>query len=254
MNQLEPYGKNLFFTIMVSKERIQKFGYNHLQRMISASNPNLAAAILSTTTCWENVFGNLEAYDDDLTMQRSLTKTVKLVITEFVDKALLLEECVVYKFRKGTPIYMEFYPHGRSEYHKLSLTHVLILMNRLIDKSTKYETEIGPEWKDELTIIRDNFVIQYADQQQKIGEVDGSTPDFDVKVGLLYVQMYKNLGLLISEYPETPSKLLTFYDQTIVIILFILISLLYQRNPLQWLKLCFRLMILWRLQVNLTRN
>ncbi|MEI6122690.1 MAG: hypothetical protein WCQ95_03610 [Bacteroidota bacterium] len=143
MNKLSTYTKNPFITISTSKLSMQKFVYDHIQRMIAVNNPLFAAIIAATTTCWQNIFGNLATYDGNLNLQKGFTQQVVAKMQEFVDKALDLEATVISKFKKDTPKYKEFYPHYRTEYHNATQENILILMERMVNASHKYKNDIG---------------------------------------------------------------------------------------------------------------
>jgi hypothetical protein len=184
--------------------------------MKSANNPNLAAIIAATEERWQEMFGNLQTYDADLNLQRGLTKDVNITVSQFSYKALKLEPLVESIFDKGTAIYLEFFPQGREEIHDLTLLNSLLVMNRIVASCGKYSADIGATWETELKDIRDNFKTLYASQQEKKGDVHGATPAYKEITNRLYIQMFRNLGTLMSEYAETPDKVATFYDQSIV--------------------------------------
>jgi hypothetical protein len=216
MNELEPYAKNPFYSIEVAHERIQKYVFVHIQYMKAANNPLLAAIIAATEERWQELFGSLQTYDADLNLQRGLTKDVNITVSQFSYKALKLEPHIEVVFDKGSDKYLEFFPYGRTEIHKLTLLNSLLVMNRIVASCQKYSADIGATWETELKDIRDNFQTLFASQQEKKGDVHGATPVFNEILIRLYIQLYRNLGTLMSVYAETPDKVLTFYDQTIV--------------------------------------
>ena len=121
MKSIDPYSENPFYTIEVSHERVQKYVFVHIQFMKSVSNPHLAAIIAATEERWQELFGNLQTYDADLNLQRGLTKDVNIAVLQFSYKALKLEPHVESIFDKGSDKYLEFFPHGRTEIHNLTL-------------------------------------------------------------------------------------------------------------------------------------
>jgi len=143
MNDLDHYAKNLFFTIEVAHDKVQKYVFVLIQRMKAVNNPNLANIILATEARWQDLFGNLQTYDADLNLQRGLTKDVNITVSQFMYKALKLEPLVESIFDKGTDKYLEFFPHGRTEFHDLTLSNVLVVMNRLVSSTHKYTVEIA---------------------------------------------------------------------------------------------------------------
>jgi hypothetical protein len=216
MNKLETFTKNPFETIITTKNSIQKFGHDHIQRAIAANNPNFATMILDSKTAWQKVFGNLQTYDADKNLQQSFTVQLNAKMQEFIDKALDLESLVAYKLKKDSGPYQEFYPYGRSEYHNAIQENIFDLMKRMIDGAHKYATELGATLEAEFTTLRDDFQIIYDLQKEKKGDVSEAIPDYEIKVKLLFDQLFKNMCLILAEYNSNPQAMLAFFDQTIV--------------------------------------
>jgi hypothetical protein len=216
MKSIDPYSENPFYSIEVSHERVQKYVFVHIQYMKAANNPLLAAIIAATEDRWQELFGSLQTYDADLNLQRGLTKDVNITVSQFSYKALKLEPHIESIFDKGTDKYLEFFPHGREEIHDLTLANSLLVMNRIVTSCGKYSADIGPTWETELKDIRDNFQTLFASQQEKKGDVHGATSAYKEITNRLYIQLFRNLGTLMAGYAETPDKVATFYDQSIV--------------------------------------
>ncbi len=216
MKQLEFYAENPFFTIDTSKDSMQKMGFDHYQRLLAASNPILAAIIQETKNTWQGIFGNLQTYDADKNEQQSFTIQVNAKMKEFVDKALNFEGLVIFKLKKNSGPYQEFSPYGRDEYHQADQKNIVLLMERMVSKCNKYASDLGPDPETEFQALLDDFNIIFASQKEKKGDVSLGIADFEQKSKKLFVQMFRNLGTLIAEYPEEPDKILSFFDQTIV--------------------------------------
>jgi hypothetical protein len=216
MNSLETFTKNPFYTIRVARPRVQKFTFDHIERLKAVSNPNFAAIIASTTVLWQDLFGNIETYDVVLNEQVSFTNQVNKKMHEFVGKAVDLEPFVLIKYKKDNPVYQEFYPHGLTEYHNITQSTALVLMDRLVTKTHTYAADVGPTWEPEFTALRSGFQTLLASQKGKMGEVDDTVSGYEEQVKLLYIQLFKNTGLILAEYPDHPERLLDFFNETLV--------------------------------------
>jgi hypothetical protein len=216
MKQLEFYAENPFFTIDTSKDSIQKVGFDHHQRLIAAANPNLAAIIVETKNCWQSIFGNLQTYDSDKNEQQSFTIQVNAKMQEFVDKSVNFEGFVIFKLTKNSGPYQEFYPYGLNEFHQADQKNIVLLMERMVSKCHKYASDLGTDPETEFQTLLNDFNIIFASQKVKKGDVSLGIADFKAKSKNLFVQMFRNLGILIAEYPDKPEVILSFFDQTIV--------------------------------------
>lgn len=216
MNKLTAYIVNPFLTIKVARPRVQKFAFDHIQRVTSAANPHFAQIITDTTAIWQILFGNIETYDQDINDQVSLTNQLNKKMKEFTDNVVDLEPFVLTHYKKTDPVYHEFFPHGLTEYHNINQSTALVLMDRIIDKTHAYSTDVGATWEPLFTQIHDSYEALFAGQKEKMGEVDGVVSNYEEKVIDLYVQLYKNAMLIIAEYPKHPERLLDFFNETLV--------------------------------------
>jgi hypothetical protein len=216
MNKLEPHSENPFKSITTSKDSVQKFSYDNYKRMEAAGNPAYAARMVATKDAWQRLFGNLETYDADRNLQQSFTIQLNSKMMDFIDKALELEPLIVYKFKKTSGTYQEFFPHGRTEYLKATQENIFHLMKRMIDGTHRYATELGAGLEAEFTLLRDDFQDIWDLQKEKKGDVAEAIPDFETKVQVMYDELYKNMLVILAENYQNPRAMLSFFDQTLV--------------------------------------
>jgi hypothetical protein len=216
MNKLSHFAKNPFLTIEIGKYRFGKFVSNHIARTKSLNNPAFAPLILSTQAQYDAIFGNLENYDRDSNSRQSYTKQVNQKMKEFSGKVLEMESLVCVKFKKKSPTYEEFYPHGRTEYYRTNKKNILMIFERIIKLTTTYESDLGSEWKTEFVQMYDEFLPIFEQQGQKKGSVKMSASDFKTLKLAMCKQLYKNLLTMLAEYHEMPKKALNCFDETIV--------------------------------------
>jgi len=216
MKSLISLAKNPFLTIKVARPRVQKFVYDHIQRLKNANNPHYAAIILAITALWESLFGNIETYDVSLNEQVSFTKQFRKIMHDCIASASELEPFVLVHYKKGTTEYEEFYPHGLTEYHKMNETNALVLMDRLIEKTHKYGSDVGLQWEPIFQNYHDTFDLAFAGQRGKMGAVDQTVDMYNAEFTPLCIQLYKNALTILLENTTHPENLLSFFDETIV--------------------------------------
>ncbi len=216
MKKLSPFATNPFPSIKVSKVRIQKFLYNHIQRMIAIANPHFAAIIASTLALWTSIFGDLAEYDQNLLKQMGLTKKADKAMADFIAKVVGIESMVAYKLIKGSADYIQIFPHGTTEYHHATKANLLVLMERVINASHTFAAQLGLTLEAEFIAIRDEYTSQTDDQIQEMEVVDDLSPEFAAEKILIFDQLYKNMITILLEYITMPRKMLTFFDETIV--------------------------------------
>jgi len=216
MNKLSPFAENPFPSIKVSKARIQKFLYNHIQRMMAVANPHFAAIIASTLALWTTIFGDLADYDQNLLKQVGFTKKADKAMADFIAKVVGIESMVAYKLVKHSSDYIQIFPHGTSEYHNATKANILVLMKRVIDASHTFATQLGLTLEAEFIAIRNEYTSQTDDQIQEMELVDDLSPEFAAQKTAIFNQLYVNMITILLEYITMPRKMLTFFDETIV--------------------------------------
>ncbi len=216
MKKLSPFATNPFPSIKVSRLRIQKFLYNHIQRMIAIANPHFAAIIASTLALWTAIFGDLADYDQNLLKQVGLTKKADKAMADFIAKVVGIESLVAYKLVKNSSDYIQIFPHGTTEYHKATKANILVLMERVIVASHIFATQLGLTLEAEFIAIRDEYTSQTDDQIQEMELVDDLSPEFAAQKTAIFNQLYVNMITILLEYITMPRKMLTFFDETIV--------------------------------------
>lgn len=184
--------------------------------MKSRNNPVFAPLIVSTQALYDTIFGNLENHDNDVNSRRSLTIQVNHKIKAFKTKVLQMESLVCVKFEKHSATWELFYPHGRTEYHRANKKNIMLLFERIIKLTTDFESDLGSNWKNEFVAMYDEFLPIFEQQSEKKGAVKISSSDFKILKLALCKQLYKNLLILLAEYPEIPRKALLCFDETIV--------------------------------------
>lgn len=216
MNKLNIYYKNPFLSIITARPRFGMFVYDHLNRMKSAKNPSFDQTILSTETLYDVMFTTIENRSINFNDRVSYTRQVNKMIRDFGGRVLKMESHVSVEFTKGSKVYYEFYPHGRTEYHRVNKSNVMMIFDRIIGLTTKYEAELGSAWKDEFIAMYALFMPVFKGQLQTKGKVAGSKSDFDQLRFTMCNQLYKNLLVILAEYYESPEKSSDFFNETIV--------------------------------------
>ena len=77
---------------------------------------------------------------------------------------------------KGTwgidsPVYMEFFPQGLTEYAHATKSNISILMNRMAEKAQKYAVDLAPSFVSLFTEMSANYELVRAEQLSSIGDV-----------------------------------------------------------------------------------
>jgi hypothetical protein len=216
MNKLASFRKNPFLSINIARSRFGKFVFIHIQRTKSANNPAFAPIIQATELLYNSIFINLENTDKYKNLKLGSTHDVNKKIKEFKALTIKMESLVDVKFEKGSDSYLEFYPNGRTEYHRANKKNILVLFERILKVTTTYETELGSDWKNTFSQLYNDFFPLFEQQNKLKGAVSTTTSEFKELKKALCNQLYKNLLVILAEYYDNPVKAKFFFDESVV--------------------------------------
>ncbi len=145
-------------------------------------------------------------------------KTISLddSITDMKTFISYKEGVIADKFHPGTPVYEEFYPHGKSEYRRAAKKDIETVFKRFIETLTRHKDSF-----DEAMLIEANekyiaCLTARETQLESKGKVKHGSTDIDRKRYALGVQMYKNLLTLLLINAEEPLKALAYFDESMI--------------------------------------
>ena len=219
MRELGIYLDNPFNKIDASDDNIEKFYTDHDARLHNLIEQGIDLAHLESATekavaALINAHG---ATDISGTQLKSLTKTVDQVMAEFKEKILEWESVILSKVKKkDNPVYLEFYPHGRDEYHHITKGHINSLFDRVIKAFTKHKDLLGEEPAHDFDELKAEYNQDRKDQNFQKGDKSGSSDAWEVAVKEMAVQAFINLQDFAKLYPDQPEKIKLLFDQSII--------------------------------------
>lgn len=218
MENLENFAINAFNYIDASKEKILDFFTHHENALIQSVKDGapFAALIIPTSACVQALRESMNITTTNVAEQKSKTFTVDQCIERFVAKAKEFEPGINDKFKKGSAIYIEFYPQGMKPFNQITKKSVESLMAQFISAFANHETEAGVAKHEELKQIRDDYTKARNLQEQKKTETKSKRASWDDCLKAMQEQAFINLLTIAMEYRNKPEKLKLFFDQSIV--------------------------------------
>ena len=215
MKQFKSYAQKPFSYILVGKEKIRKFGENHIIALEKAGIAEFAAILAAIKSLYNIMFGNITSRDQMEAQRQAATIQLNQKAEEFKTLAIEIEPLVAFKLKK-LGFYEEFYPHGASEIHKMTQANALTLMLRFENFSLTHETALGTPYSDIFKAIRLGYEDAVNTQKGLIGSVKLNTPEFEAAKDEFFDQIYKNILTIAAYYYKTPEKMLAFFDESIL--------------------------------------
>ena len=133
-------------------QRLLQFAKDHLKRLVKANVAKQYDALIALVTAKiTDLTDNLNDLDVNKTVQRSQTQTVDQVTTAFQGSMSSLDGVIARAIGgKTAGAYLEFYPHGITEYDQATRVTMPTLLNRIQKASTKYNKALAPDVVAEL--------------------------------------------------------------------------------------------------------
>lgn len=217
MINLESLFKNFFDSKETSDDNLRQFMESHLARLAANNNNgDFNTLITKTTAAYEAYFGSITDEDLKATLQKSLTQSTDNIIELFKDAVSEGEGLIKYKYQQGTAVYLEFFPHGVTEYRSATKGNIQTLMNRFASAAAAHQADLGDEFVTKFTNFSSNYAAARNAQELKIGEVSGAKTSTSSNRTDAELQMCENIHVIGGMFPGQVQKCMSFFDQTII--------------------------------------
>lgn len=214
---LRRFFENRFNSQSISDDRLRLFTEDHLQRLEAANTDNRFATMINATrTAYEDYFGAITAEDGHLARQQSMTRAKNKVVREFKQTIRQKEGIIRGTWGLDSPEYRAFFPRGLSEYHRANMSNVENLMARVINLATEHAEQLGEEFVNLFTQLRERFVAARTAQLKKFGEVSDSKHSTRQQREALTRQLMTNLLNLAVIFIDEPRRSTDFFDQSLL--------------------------------------
>ena len=219
MRDLGIYLDNPFEKIVASEDNTEKFYVDHKDRLhhLVSLGINLAHLVADTDKAVADLVKAHGSTDTSMVQLKSRTRTVDQLIADFSEKILEWETIILGKVKKkDSPIYLEFYPHGREEYHHITKGHINSLYERIITAFTNHKDLFGNEVIHEFEELRIAYNAARSNQNEQKEDKSGASMSWADVVKAMAKQAFTNLRAFADLYPNEPDKIILLFDQSIV--------------------------------------
>ena len=195
MIDLNKIAQNPFHPIEIDLETWIEGTERHIAKL-EASNPGgiYDDEIVASKANLDVLKDLVSARDSEQTEQQGSTILMNASVSNFIKFVRIREGLIKSTFEgDDTPEYEEFFPHGLTEYDHANLGNVHTLMDRMVNKATKYETQLGTPFKTACIAKRTAFEAARAAQLTNIGEASAFVSLVAEAVLKMSIQLTKNL-------------------------------------------------------------
>lgn len=113
---------------------------------------------------------------------------------------------------KGTPAYLEFYPHGKSEYHHVTKTEAPLLLLRVYNAAAKYAAGLGKTLSEDLRAYKPAYEDKRGTQTGNQGTISQNRAERSDKRKALELVLLQVMHQVGEAYPGDVDTCGQFFD------------------------------------------
>jgi hypothetical protein len=217
MRNLEAYAVSPFNTYRVGRDKIVDFFSDHNNRLIQAVADGAPFADLLTefTPALGRLADSKTSTAVNLAQQGSETMTVDNIMDSFKNEITKLEPIVLIQFPKDSVEYHEFFPQGKTAYHRITKANIGNLFATIISACDNHSDKIGEDPLHVFTALRDAYVAARNRQQQRKESTGSTRSAWDDNLEIVSNLAFHNLLMIADNYKNQPEKLRLFFDVSI---------------------------------------
>lgn len=215
---MKPNPKMLFGNIFddknITPNYIQRFAVDVKAKLTENNAANeYDAVLLPLTTKLIPLSRELGEVDTTFNVQVGKTITVDQFIKIF--KAYMGDKYIPIAAALGgdkTPAFIEFYPHGKTEYSKITKTKMPTIMTRLKTAATTHQAAIGATISGELQAFETQWTTVRDNQLQEKAAVKTNRTDRTVARREVEIELLKTIHFIADKFPGDVARCKTFFD------------------------------------------
>jgi len=211
------YLRNFYSVEQIIDMRLSLHVQDFLDRIIARNNGQYDTIISDTTAAYTTFFGYVSGESTDQAIQKGKTLLVDNIVNQFEQKVHRDYSVITTSFYKDTPEYLEFFPHGLTEYNNISRGNTEILMNRLITAITNHQSGgINPAMLLAYQGIRTNYLAAHTAQTSQKSNVSTDKIAGEQARKALEEIMFANIHTLAASFAADISQVKEFFNTSLL--------------------------------------
>ncbi|HRH35789.1 MAG TPA: carboxypeptidase-like regulatory domain-containing protein [Catalimonadaceae bacterium] len=114
-----------------------------------------------------------------LNLQKAATQRLDALVPVMISTGKILEGTLLGLFESDLSVITEFFPSGRTELRTAKRGDVVGILNRLVDRATAHQAELGAGWVTRLTNLRTQWSTNMALQSGAVSNIVAARSQMD---------------------------------------------------------------------------
>lgn len=217
MINLMTFFKDHFDTDRISDANLIQFTEDHIGRLESNNPDGIYSSIIDSTNEGHKNFKNaVSGKDTNYSVQQGKTMEMNGELNNFIVEVRSIEKLIAYTFRNKPGIYQEFFPQGLTEYNTANLGNIETLMDRMVNRLTVHQGDLGLGQVTLFEGLRSRFVSARKAQVEAFGTVENFDSQRTETRRVLSAQLMKNLLIIASNNVGHLEKMNDYFNQSII--------------------------------------
>ena len=205
-------------SVMVGATKRYQYADDNIKSMTNNNPNNVFKQLINDTQ------SKLDAYKGKISESKlsealriAYTSELTLSMDEIVVNAGKCEGLVKSAVGKNTPVYLEFYPFGLSEFHEANPTQLLDLLDRMISSVATHAQELGSNvYSDKFNDNKVRLKKAISNQKNSGSKVINSKEVKEILWNELKKQLYKNMLTIALYYIDNLNMVHTYFNPTLL--------------------------------------
>ncbi len=210
---------NIFIDVNIIPERLAAFAQDTLNRLVAANGGgDYTTLITPLQAALNDLRFELGDIDTGLAQQKGATLTLDQVIALF--KKTMSDKKGAIADKVGgfdTPVFLEFYPHGSSEYTLAPKTEMAVLTHRVKTAATTHSVALGATLTALLQGFESSWQTSLDNQQQKMGSVDDNRTEREVAITEVQMALLLAIHTIALKFPANVGECSAFFNFSLLL-------------------------------------
>lgn len=163
----------------VSRETKAEFGIKSQAKL--EANPPVGAPYAGLIAASRSALDFFLGQKDGATvnMQKAATQRLDALLPVIISTGKILEGTLVGLFETDPAVVTEFFPSGRTELSGAKRGDVVGILNRLVERATAHQVELGAGWVTRLTNLRTQWTTNMSLQSGAVSQISSARGQID---------------------------------------------------------------------------
>lgn len=214
MLELSRNFENIFYPLETNESNFFSGVNDHIYKM-EGNNPALYATLIATTKSYRDAMVSaIQARGNESTEQQGSTILMNKAKDDFL-KFIRIREGLIKSTFEGadSPEYQEFFPEGLSELANVTLFQLENVMERMVNKATKYQVQLGAQFLADCTAKRQTYLDARTAQLINKGESDALQAAAQEAIRQVAFQLCTNLHTIVLDNIGNTAAASLYFEQ-----------------------------------------